>query len=925
MAEVAVFSLIEKITAVVAAATARSSRSSNSKPLQDVHLQMIRITRELEVVKEFLKHIGTSSRGENEQVLITWAKQIQDAAHDIEDIVDEYTYTTAGGSWAGVRAYIFTTFNDSKVTALHEISAKLEAAEASLSQLSRTKDSYGITASQRIPNANEESDISYHLAEESHFMDEDDLVGIDDHKRQLIEYLIDEDPRRAVVSVLGMGGVGKTTLVTRVYKDQKIITRFGSRAWVTVSQSYKIDDLLRKILKELYQERMEETAQDFDAMDYRQLVETLRSHLDRKRYLIVLDDVWQVNVWTDISYALLANNQGSRVVITTRMQEVTSVAAADRIMRLDPLPKKMAWDLFCKKAFPREEGNSCPEELKPWAAKMVDECEGLPLAIVSIGNLLSHKERVELTWKNMYDSLTWSASENTGLHRASRILSLSIRNLPYHLRNCLLHCSLFPEDYPIARNRLIRLWVAEGFVKERRERSMEEVAEEYLNQLVGRRLIQVTDVNESGRVRFCRVHDLVRELIMWRSKDEHFAEVYDGKPEELSDRIRRLSLTKEDQSELLSTKMPLLRSFHTFSPVSTVLLSKCRLLRVLDLSSAPIESLPEEIGRLFNLHYLSIRETKVRNLPKSLGSLKKLETLDAVFTLVEDLPTGLSKLENLRHLMVKTFHRHTSRYTILGGGVKVPGGIGSLKSLQTLKAVVADETMVRQLGKLTQMKSLDIRGVRTTHSIDFSISISKMDRLLRLVVMARYKDDTLLLSNLTPPPQLRKLSLYGKLDKGLLPQWFTSLRTLTHLVLKMSRLKEDSLNSLMAMPNLVSLFLMQAYDGSKLCFRAGWHRKLKSLGLCDMINLNCIEIEQNALESLLEMTLVRCSELKTIPVGIENLKCLQKLELEGMPVELVEKLQEGGATEEDRLRLQHIPVIKNWYQRDEIWIEERLS
>ncbi|RWW58950.1 hypothetical protein BHE74_00034156 [Ensete ventricosum] len=927
MAEVVVFSLIEKMTTAVATAAVRAHHGSAARRSQQkVHAGMVRIKRELEVMKEFLKCTNTY-RGEHEPVFISWAKQVQDVAYDIEDIVDEYTYVVAGGSWGGLGSFVYGPFNDAKATALREIARRLEAAEDSLARLSRIKELYGIRIPQTMGELPDEPQPGYHLAESAHFVEEDELVGIDDHKDRLVGLLTDEEPRRTAVAVFGMGGVGKTTLVTRVYRDSAIVSHFSCRAWVSVSQNYNIDDLLRKILRALLQERTEEAAaaDDFDSMEYRRLVEALRSHLDRKRYLIVLDDVWQVSIWTDISYALLANSCRSRVVITTRMQEVASVADGSRVMRVDPLPEEMAWALFCKKAFPREEGSVCPPALEHWARKIVDKCEGLPLAIVAIGILLSQRDRAESTWKSMHDGLTWSPTEHTGLRGVSRILSLSIRHLPYHLRNCLLHCSLFPEDYLIGRNRLIRLWVAEGFVKERRERSMEEVAEDYLNQLVGRCLLQVTHTNESGRVRFCRVHDLIRELIVARSREEHFAEAYDGKPEDLSHRIRRLSLVK-GEDEKLSEKMPQLQSFLAFSSVSTSLLSKCRLIRVLDLCAAPLESLPDEIGHLFNLRYLSIRRTNVRHLPKTLGGLGKLETLDAVYTHVEELPSGVTRLKSLRHLMVKKFHRQTSRYTILGGGVVVPGGMRNLTGLQTLKAVVVeDETTVRQLRMLTQMKSLDIRGVRTIHSKLLSASISNMDRLVRLVVMARHKDDTLLLNNLTPPPQLRKLSLYGMLEKGMTSGWLGSLTALTHLVLKMSRLREDSLSSLMALPNLVSLFLMQAYDGNELCFRAGWLRKLKSLGLCDMIHLSRVEVEETALESLRELTLVRCGKLKTIPVGIEHLGRLQKLELEGMPIELVEKLQEGGQTEDDRVRLQHIAIIKNWFQRDGCWMEERLS
>ncbi|CAL9751522.1 unnamed protein product, partial [Musa acuminata subsp. burmannicoides] len=764
------------------------------------------------------------------QPLSTWAKQIQDVAYEIEDIIDEYNYIVAGRSWGGLGGYIYNAFNDiHKARALFDVITNLEATEASLADLWRIRSMYGIKIPQKTTTngPSDERELSRRVAESAHFTEEDELVGFDGHKDALIKWLVSGDPRRGKASVLGMGGVGKTTLVTSVYKDQTITDHFSCRACVSVSQNYTTEEVLGKILRELHQGRMEEELpqHELDSMEYRRLVETLRSYLHHKRYLVVLDDVWHADLWNDISYTLLDNHCGSRIVITTRNQEVSSESTNGCVVRVDPLPEQTAWILFCMKAFRGEEGNACPQELECWARLMVDKCEGLPLAIISIANLQSQKERLEPVWKMFHDSLTWSTTttDNTRLAHG---------------------------DYPTGRSRLIRLWVAEGFVKGTGQRTMEEVAEDYLNQLVGRCLLQVTHTNESGRIQFCRVHDLVRELIMAKSRDDHFAEAYDGRPENVSQRVRRLSITNGGQEAYhhLKRRMPLLRSFHWFSPVSASLISSCRLLRVLDLCSAPVEVLPDEVVCLFNLRYL-----------------RNLETLDAVHTHIEELPSGVAKLENLRHLMARKFHRQTSRFTVLGGGVKVPGGIGNLKGLQTLKAAVADDGMIRHLKKMTQMRSLDMRGVTTIHSVDLCISISKMEHLHRLILMANHKDDTLLLANLTPPPRLRKLSLYGKLEKGMLPHWFDSLANLTHLVLKMSRLKEErSVRALMASPNLVSLFLMQAFEGNALRFPAGSLCKLKSLGLCDMAHLNCIEIEGTALESLQELTLMRCSQLQTI-------------------------------------------------------------
>ncbi|URE03227.1 disease resistance protein [Musa troglodytarum] len=377
MAEIAIACLTEKITEAVAAAAFRRL-DSLMKPWGKVRGKMVQIGRELEVMNDFLR-CTSAYRGDHEQPLSTWAKQIQDVASEIEDIIDEYNYIVAGRSWGGLAAYIYNAFNDiHKARALCDVINNLEVTEASLADLWRMRSMYGIKIPQKTTTngPSDERELSRRLAELAHFMEEDELVGFDGHKDALtlIKWLVSGDPRRGTTSILGMGGVGKTTLVTSVYKDQTITDHFSCRAWVSVSQNYTTEEVLGKILRELHQERMEEELpqHELDSMEYRRQVETLRSYLHHKRYLVVLDDVWHADLWNDISYTLLDNRCGSRIVITTRNQEVSSAATNGCVVRVDPLPEQTAWILFCMKAFRGEEGTVCPQELECWARRMVD-------------------------------------------------------------------------------------------------------------------------------------------------------------------------------------------------------------------------------------------------------------------------------------------------------------------------------------------------------------------------------------------------------------------------------------------------------------------------------------------------------------------------------------------------------------------------
>nr|XP_029117860.1 disease resistance protein RPM1-like [Elaeis guineensis] len=690
-----------------------------------------------------------------------------------------------------------------------------------------------------------------------------------------------------------------------------------------VSQNSDTVDLLRRIIKELYREKRDVTPADINLMDYRRLVETLRTHLQQKRYLIILDDVWRTDVWNYVSTALFDNNSGSRVVITTRNQDVASIAVESRVLRLEPLEEHEAWTLFCRNAFRREKEKQCTPELEYWARKIASKCQGLPLAIVSIGNLLSLKERKELAWRYVHDALVWEQSDIPEVQKVSTILNFSINDLPYYLRSCLLHCSLYPDDYEMEKNTLIRLWVAEGFVEELGESTMEEVALDYLNQLVGRCMLQAKHTDYIAKTDCFKVHHLVRDLIMAKSRNESFCEVYDKEIEgRSSDKVRRLSVTNM-KDYWFSTEKPQLRSLHVFSPVPFHLsFSSLRLLRVLNLNHTCIERLPDALIYLFNLRFLSLRYTMVRELPEALGKLWKLEILDTRYSRVDKLPSGITKLENLRHLMVDNFFESNSRYYEDVLGLQVPKGIWNLKRLQTLKTVAAHEGMIQRLDNLTQMRVLGISDVTSIQCMGLSTSISKMKVLRGLVVYTKYKTEMLRLEALSPPPLLRKLSLGGKLEKGVLPCWLGSVTNLSKLRLRQSGLKEDSLFSLSMLPNLEYLSLEEAYEGEKLHFHGRWFPKLKILWFRDMAHLSCIEIEKEALTNLRSLILVGCRELKMLPLGIENLSHLQKLGFDSMPNKLLQKLRPGG---EDRQKVSHIPIVRSWVMREDKWIEESLS
>ncbi|KAK1582426.1 hypothetical protein Q3G72_014828 [Acer saccharum] len=353
---------------------------------------------------------------------------------------------------------------------------------------------------------------------------EDDMLGFEGHKETLIHHLVGGSSSRSrfkTIWVVGLGGSGKTILVKNIYETKKILKQYDCHAWIHVSRCCKINEVLQSMLKQLCK-GMEES--NLPIEDVRAKV---RNHLQQRRYLIVLDDVWSKDDWECIVNALPQGSGGSKIVVTSRNHNVANscVESSDYyILELKGLEWKKAWHLFCKKAFPSNEG-FCPRELLEWSQKIVKKCEGLPLAIAAVGSLLSKKRQNPNEWKKLHDSLGSEIGSDYNLAIISRILLPSYKDLPNNLKNCFLYFSIFPEDYSIERGRLICLWIAEGFIKQREGKTLEDDAEDYLSELIGRNLVEVSKWDFDGRVSSCRVQNLIREFIILKSKEENFVKV----------------------------------------------------------------------------------------------------------------------------------------------------------------------------------------------------------------------------------------------------------------------------------------------------------------------------------------------------------------------------------------------------------------
>lgn len=241
-----------------------------------------------------------------------------------------------------------------------------------------------------------------------------------------------EEKKCKIATVWGMGGVG---LVDHVYKIVKV--NFDTAAWVTVAKSYQVEDLLKKIVRELG------ISVDTSNMDMRVVVGVIRNHLQGKIFILVLDDVWEDDVWIKI-VDVFPTNCISRFVLTSQNYEVASLATSNCEIKVEPLGEGHTWELFCKVAFRSSDDKGCPSDLHDLAVKFLQKCEGLPIATACIGRLLSCKPRSYIAWNNVYE-LEMQSTKNV-IPGVDAILKVSLEDLSFYLKSCFLHCALFPED-----------------------------------------------------------------------------------------------------------------------------------------------------------------------------------------------------------------------------------------------------------------------------------------------------------------------------------------------------------------------------------------------------------------------------------------------------------------------------------------------
>ncbi|GMN29714.1 hypothetical protein TIFTF001_002529 [Ficus carica] len=727
----------------------------------------------------------------------------------------------------------------------------------------------------------------------------DKMVGFKTRREDLLQQLIGGDSKRATIQVVGPGGSGKTFLVNNVFRDAGIKKKFPCKAWSDMSRNFNgTEGLLVDLLKEFCSRRVVEEIHDHQSGS---IGEKLHRYLEDKSYLIVLDNVRRKQDYANVAKFLPSGFKGSRIIITTRNSNVDE--RPDHTHKLDGLTEEEALELFRRKAFPQIQGNKTyPEELRELSKQIIDRCDRLPLAISAVGSLLSRKQPIIGEWKRFCNNIE-SEIKNHDASLFNRILKPSFVDLAEHLKSCFFYFSMFPEGHSIKRGRLLRSWIGEGFVEEVSRKTLEEVAETYLHDLIARSLVRVSTLEIDGRVRSCNVLRLHHEFIVeLYGKKENFVTVIDEHNPSFNRvrKARRLSVHHDNiTTELskISDDLTHVRSLFAFghkdvSPKKSSILPfvvrkripgttenqmenmlhKFRLLKVLDLQGMSLNYVPKDIGSFVLLRCLNLRQTNIKTVPRSIKKLSFLEILDLKYTLVTELPEFIYKLQKLSHLLVS--FRGSRDYVSSGEaqGVKVCEGIGALsKSLQKVSLInVRNHTkFIEELGELTQLRKLGLADIKRESGVQVLRSIQNMINLMTLDLRARESEYLDLNDDMEIPHEhIQHLYLKGRLES--LPRWIssTSLPSLVKVVLKGSKLNGDqstALDALGALRSLMELKMIEYYTGERLVFKSQMFKKLKKLHVEKFEQLIEVSLESEALAMLEKLTVCHCKQLKPLP------------------------------------------------------------
>ncbi|CAL4986444.1 unnamed protein product [Urochloa decumbens] len=804
-----------------------------------------------------------------------WVKEVRELSYDIDDFLDEL---------------IHRLHSDAKnlQTRRQWIADMVSQFRARLSNTIQRHKIYNLDRCMKRPSSlpSKERPLppAYRLATVP-------LVGIQRSMEKLEEWLIGDAERRLrVVSIVGLGGIGKTTLAKELYC--KIESRFDCQAFARTSQKPDIRKLLSSILLQVRPERPP------DALESSNLIDTIRVHLQHKKYFIIIDDLWASSTWDIVCRALPDDKCYSRVITTTEIDVVAQRCCghnSEYILKMGPLRDDESRKLFISR-FPSDQSGS--SEQSEVFFEIIRKSGGFPLAIITISSLLARQQSGIERCNYIRKSLSSKLRTDPSMEGMKQVLDLCYNNLPGHLKACMLYLSTYKEDQKIWKDDMVKQWIAEGFICVKEGNSMEEVANTYLDELVDGGMIQPADIDYNGEVLSCTVHYMILNLIRYKSIEENFVTAIDGSQTKirLADKVRRLSLLfgdADDAEPPANLRLSQVRSlvFYGFFKCLPSIVQFARLQLLIlhlwgdqDNKSFDLTA----ICKLFGLKYLEIVCNVTLSLPTEIQGLRYLETLK-IDSRVSEVPQDIINLQGLLHLSIP-------------GDTNLPNCIGRLATLRTLGFFDLTRNSadnVLSLRELTNVWDLrltcsELQPNNLKKNMEHLGSVlSKLQNLksLSLLPEGSYNGNTVepsaassdisydLSSMCTPSTLVEKLELMPRFCiLSVLPEWIGKLRLLSILKIEVMEALGSGIDILEELPALaaLSLYVRTAPLERIIFHRQGFPVLMQFVFICTAL---CITLEDGAMPNVRRLKVGfnanTIGEHSMSEAGLENLTGLE--------------------------------------------------
>ncbi|KAJ4715606.1 NBS-LRR disease resistance protein [Melia azedarach] len=778
-----------------------------------VEIQKLKDT--VEIIDGVLLDADEQFNQKKDRALTVLLRQLKDAVYDADDLLDDCnTQLKLKEMKSGSKTTkeVRTFFSKSNQIAYSlKMGHKIKTIRERLDRI-RSQEQF-----LRF-NANDRTGVNYYNRSERElqthsFELEENVVGRDDDKNAIIQLLLDSDDHAednvSVISIIGIGGVGKTALAQFVYNADEIVNHFQSRMWVCVSNDFTLTRVVEMILKS------SDTENSTENLEMEGLQKKLRRQIDGQKYLLVLDDVWNDNLdkWLRLETLLKNGAKGSKILVTTRTREVANIMSRRQLIYvLKGLTNDKSWSLFTKIAF--KQGKVSKDwRLVAIGKDIIAKCVGVPLAIRTIARLLYGKD--EKYWLTFRDQELAEIDQSEG--DILPILKLSYDHLSPQLKQCFSYCALFPKDYEFEKENLIQLWMAQGFLgASKKNQCLEDVGNEYFMDLLSGSFFQdleeEKDLDEGRRFVTCKMHDLMHDLAQLVVGSECKMVTSDG--DNVDERSRHISFYPSSYSLKISNAMLRASYLRTFFPLSeciefdnfhfSTFISSFTRLRTLNLHNSNIKKLSTSIGKLKHLRYLDLSDNDgIKELPNLMSKLINLQTLNlSRCRSLQKLPVDMRKMVSLQYLIIDGCPSLTS----------MPYRLGQLTGLRRLSLFLVGKKdrqndALRELNGLNELRGrLIIKVLGDKENVNLAeVNLEKKKYLQSLYLEGDADDGRMMVEGLKPPPNLKNLRIEG-LGSVIFSGCMSSFTNLSKIDIFHSR-NLRNIESLDQLPSLFSLTL----------------------------------------------------------------------------------------------------------------------